>query len=329
MFFAYHEKLPNIITLLGMQYEKAIKWVETELKDLIIKKHYKCRTIDKKKKHNYINVIYLLKNEMMVDIENNGAIAILFTNRSESDAMKIESSIRKFRRRKTNNGNINLLIDGQFGMDLVPIKNKKPKLDLYLNYNDDLMEVHKHLKQILNKKNQSGLVLLHGIPGTGKSTYLRYLINGVKKKVIFLPPKIAGNLDSPSMTSFLIDNPNSVIIIEDSEELIKSREGRGDANISMLLNLTDGILGESLGIQVVCTFNTNVRNIDKALLRKGRLLVSYDFNELCIAKTKCLLNTLGISNISVDRSMTLSNIYKFKENDYDSNRKNIIGFQIN
>ena len=330
MFFAYHEKLPNIITLFGMQYEKAIKWVETELEDLIIKKHYKCRTIDKKKKYNYINVIYLLKNEMMVDIENNGAIAILFTNRSESAAMKIESSIRKFRRRKTNNGNINLLIDGQFGMDLVPIKNKKPKLDLSLNYNDDLMEVHKHLKQILNKKNQSGLVLLHGIPGTGKSTYLRYLIHGIKKKVIFLPPKIAGNLDSPSMTSFLIDNPNSVIIIEDAEELIKSREGRGDANISMLLNLTDGILGESLGIQVVCTFNTNVRNIDRALMRKGRLIASYEFHHLAAPKTIALLEKLGHKQKNKNNELTLAEIYCMNESIgevVDSSKQ--IGFQVN
>ena len=129
------------------------------------------------------------------------------------------------------------------------------------------------------------------------------------------------------MTSFLIDNPNSVIIIEDAEELIKSREGRGDANISMLLNLTDGILGESLGIQVVCTFNTNVRNIDRALMRKGRLIASYEFHHLAVPKTIALLEKLGHKQKNKNNELTLAEIYCMNESIgevVDSNKQ--IGF---
>ena len=201
-----------------------------------------------------------------------------------------------------------MLIESQNGLELIPIKNKSPKLDMNLNYNDDLQEIHKSLLTNINKRGKSGLILFHGIPGTGKSTYIRHLLNKIKKKVIFLPPRVVSNLDSPHMTSILIDNPNSIFIIEDAEMLIKSRENSEQSNISMLLNLTDGLLGESLGIQILCTFNTNVNNVDKALLRKGRLISLYEFKSLSIPKSKYLFNSLGNTTFIVNKEMTLADI---------------------
>jgi predicted alpha/beta-fold hydrolase len=59
----------------------------------------------------------------------------------------------------------------------------------------------------LNKKGDKGIVLLHGLPGTGKTTYLRYLIGRLKKRVLFLSPNVAGNLMDPDFIDLLIDNP--------------------------------------------------------------------------------------------------------------------------
>ena len=326
IFYAYHEIIPNVITLKGIESDKAIKWFEEHYKDKIIHNHVKSRTLDKKQKGHCINTIYVMTDELLVDIENDGTVVILFTCKSESPAKDLETHFRKFIAVKKGVRNIYLLTEGHFGLDLLPIKSYKPKLQMSLNYNDDLMDVHSHLLKTLNKKNKSGLVLLYGIPGTGKTTYIRYLIHNIKKKVIFLPPKIAGNMDSPAMTSLLVDNPNSIFIIEDAEELIKSRENNSDSNISMLLNLTDGMLGESLGIQVICSFNTNVNNIDKALLRKGRLIAAYEFKELEESKSRKLLEQIGCLNTGFTSSMTLSDIYNYKEKFGMVSNKQTIGF---
>ncbi len=128
------------------------------------------------------------------------------------------------------------------------------------------------------------------------------------------------------MTSILIDNPNSIFIIEDAEMLIKSRENSEQSNISMLLNLTDGMLGESLGIQILCTFNTNVNNVDKALLRKGRLISLYEFKSLSIPKSKALLNSLGNTTYIVNNEMTLADIYNVDEKGASVDKKQKIGF---
>lgn len=104
---------------------------------------------------------------------------------------------------------------------------------------------------------------------------------------------MAGELDNLSIAPFLMDNRNSVLVIEDAEELISSREEVRNSNLSMLLNLTDGLLGESVGIQIIVTFNTDVNNIDKALLRKGRLSIIYEFKLLALDRRNALLNKLN------------------------------------
>ena len=88
----------------------------------------------------------------------------------------------------------------------------------------------------------------------------------------------------------------------------------------ILLNLTDGIIGDVLGIKLICTFNTSLNNIDKALIRKGRLSLKYEFKKL--AKDK-------VSNIigkTVDKEMTLADIYYADENDFSKKIQNKIGF---
>ena len=327
MYFAYHEKLPNNVVMINIHHAKAAKWIECELGNLIVKKHYKYITIERVQRYDYFNVIYLLENELMIEIDDSGYIAILFSEKSEARAMEIDKKLREFAKPQKSGRYIYLLMDGRNGIELLAIENKKPTLDLSMNYNDDLLDVHKHLLKTLNKKEKSGLVLLYGIPGTGKSTYIRYLLHSIKKKVIFISPQIAGCLDSPRMTSLLVDNPNSIFIIEDAEELIKSREGNVSSNISMLLNLTDGMLGESLGIQVICTFNTKVCNIDKALLRKGRLIALYQFKELSATKSQVLSRKLS-NSINMNSSATLAEIYNqdVKEFNQSDVRSTIIGF---
>ena len=45
-----------------------------------------------------------------------------------------------------------------------------------------LLEVHQTIVNRLSKKNDKGIVLLHGKSGTGKTFYIRYLISTLNKK---------------------------------------------------------------------------------------------------------------------------------------------------
>ena len=96
----------------------------------------------------------------------------------------------------------------------------------------------------------------------------------------------------------------------------------------MLLNITDGLLGECLGIQIIATFNTHVSNIDKALLRKGRLIGLYEFKPLSIQKSKILLEENGNTNSEIKQPMTLADIYNTEQTEFsfNNNKRASIGF---
>lgn len=70
------------------------------------------------------------------------------------------------------------------------IQMKNPHIpDLKLHYGDDFQDIYDQLIQTLQKKDSTGITFLHGPPGTGKTSYLRYLINEIKDKLlIYVPP---------------------------------------------------------------------------------------------------------------------------------------------
>jgi len=171
--------------------------------------------------------------------------------------------------------------------------------------------------------------LLHGEPGTGKTTYIKYLTKEITdKKIIFVPPMMAESLTDPAIIPFLMDHKNSILIIEDAEKVLGSRESSNGVSqsTSNLLNLTDGILGDCLNIQIIATFNTKRENIDEAFLRKGRLIAEYKFNKLSVETGNKLLKSLG-KEVTIDEEMVLSDLYNIDVDIYKSiNGKNKIGF---
>lgn len=223
---------------------------------------------------------------------------------------------------------INLIAQTSDGLELKGMEVKRTKLDLDLFYEDDFKETDEIIRQRLNKKNDKGIVLLHGLPGTGKTTYLRYLIGKIKKRVLFLSPTVAGNLMNPEFIELLIDNPNTVVIIEDAENIIMDRKHNSGSAVSNLLNISDGLLADFLNVQLICTFNSSLTLVDNALMRKGRLIAKYEFGKLGIAKAQRLSNHLGFDKI-IDRPMTIAEIANPYEKEQPVSRVEVIGFRRN
>jgi SpoVK/Ycf46/Vps4 family AAA+-type ATPase len=198
-----------------------------------------------------------------------------------------------------------------------------PDMDLELNYGSEFIKVHNVIIDRLNRNNDKGIILLHGEPGTGKTSYIKYLTKLIKDKdILFIPPSMAEMLSEPSIIPFLMDQRNTVLIIEDAERVISDREGNGSpAGVSNILNLTDGILADCLNIQVIATFNMKRERIDQALLRKGRLIAEHKFEKLSTEETNKLLKHLGKSQ-EVTEAMSLADIYNIDVELFKSTNKN-------
>ncbi len=136
---------------------------------------------------------------------------------------------------------------------------------------------------------------------------------------------MASCITDPSLMNIMIDNPNSVFVIEDAENIIIDRNRNASLAVSALLNLADGLLSDCLNIQIICSFNTDLSRVDNALMRKGRLIAKYEFCELETHKAQVLSNKLGFDT-QITKPMTLSAIYNQNDMEFAPAYRKTIGF---
>jgi len=209
----------------------------------------------------------------------------------------------------------------QHGFESTRLKVKPQEIDFSCQYNDDIP--HQKILDFINS-DESGLIMLHGAPGTGKTTYIRHLMKILPNKhFLVLDSSVFAYITDSSFISLLLSNQNAVIILEDCEAMITERNE--NKNISTLLNLSDGIIGDSFNFKFICTFNTQTKNLDKALLRKGRMKVKYEFKELCEEKVGMLAEKIGV-DLKTDKPMTLADIYNYGEDNGGCQQETSIGF---
>ena len=261
------------------------------------------------------------------DEYNEGGITA-YSNISDDGFQLFKDDFLKVLKKRTKKeNNISLIVQTRHGYDTQTFDLPKQKLDLDYNYGSSFLPVHDKILKTLNQKKGKGLVLLHGEPGCGKTFYLKYLASQIKtKKVMFVPPYMVDFITSPEMTPFLIENSDSILFIEDAERVITDRDMNSANGVSNILNLTDGILGDILNIQIVATFNMDRAKIDKALLRKGRLIAEHEFGKLGVDESNKLLKHLGKNTIT-DEPLTLTQIYNIEETEYKvEDKTSKIGF---
>ncbi|UOQ97479.1 AAA family ATPase [Hymenobacter sp. 5317J-9] len=200
-------------------------------------------------------------------------------------------------------------------LEFSPLPITIPALDLATHYNDDLLPAHETIVERLQKPNDKGIIILYGPPGNGKTSYIRHLCGLTDKPKLFIPPNLAARIADPEFINQLHDNTNSILLIEEAEELLTKRDGVGGNAVSNLLNLSDGLLSDGFHIQIICTFNTELSRIDKALLRKGRLIAAYHFGPLAADKAQALATALGQTE-PVTEPTSLAELYNREPNTF-------------
>jgi hypothetical protein len=323
--YSYH-KVPCVTWTDRVNTEKILEYLKQEYADAITSIFQNSRYSRKKKKSLYSTTIVLLRDDCLIELCGDYC-EILHTHNDYEMATRLIAELSRFKRReKKRKFEINLIGKDSYGLDLKAMEIKKTKLDLDLYYEDDFKQVDKIICERLAKQDDKGIVLLHGLPGTGKTTYLRYLVGRLKKKVMFLSPGMTGNIMNPEFMDLLIDNPNSIVIIEDAENVIMDRRVSNDPSVSNLLNISDGLLSDFLNVQLICTFNHPLSMIDKALMRKGRLIAKYEFGKLSVEKGQRLSKHLGYDTV-IDKPMTISQIVNQHEREQQDENTEIVGFR--
>ena len=271
-------------------------------------------------------ILVKLSGNLMIKLGNDWA-EILY---SSTEVDKAHKMLLEFKGQKAmakeQDFEINVISLSGRSLELKTLSIKPTVLDIGLFYNDDFRKVDAVIRERLSKENDKGIVLLHGLPGTGKTTYLRHLIGTINKQVLFVSPAVAANLMNPEFMDLLLDNPNSVLVIEDAENIIMERRYSSHSSVSNLLNISDGLLSDCLNVQIICTFNSAIEMVDTALLRKGRLIARYEFGKLEPQKATALSKHLGVEK-EYHLPASLAEITNPGSVVHETIRKQTIGFR--
>jgi hypothetical protein len=205
--------------------------------------------------------------------------------------------------------------------------------ELRLHYGPDFLPWTQSILSVLAKK-CAGIHLLRGEPGTGKTSFIRHLIQvfTTSHRFYFLPSYEYARVGNGALIEFLQDekddHPNLqfVIVMEDAESVLMPRKIDTGFSVSALLNLADGLLGEGLNLQFICTVNCEIAELDAAIVRPGRLRTARDFRLLTHSEAIELAEHCGLPVPQQRREYSLAEIYNPDEASVREMRARHVGF---
>lgn len=169
------------------------------------------------------------------------------------------------------------------------------------NYPEKVLAQYDHIVNDLKSDAPTGrITILEGEPGTGKTFLVRGILEDAPNSTcVIVPAGMIADLAGPNLISVLLEAKECggsdypiLLIIEDGDMAIIERDAGNMDCITSLLNFGDGMLGGLIDLRMVITTNAKKIEIDKAILRDGRLSGTISISTLSTDQANNILSRL-------------------------------------
>jgi SpoVK/Ycf46/Vps4 family AAA+-type ATPase len=205
------------------------------------------------------------------------------------------------------------------------------------NYSGTVRRELERLTTSFAPDSEGRLLLWHGQPGCGKTWALRALASEWRDwctlryvtdpEVLLNEPAYLMHLLHMRPSGQATEGAWRLIVLEDTGELLsadaKQRTGQG---LSRLLNVVDGLLGESSKSLFLITTNEDLRTIHPAIARPGRCARLLEFHSLSAEEANAWLEAHGCE-ARVAVPATVAELFALHEGrDMTAARRQPVGF---
>lgn len=177
------------------------------------------------------------------------------------------------------------------------------------------------------KNSASGVLVLIGAPGTGKTSFLKALMFKLGMENNGLVTSDAASLD-PSLLMWLSEKGNdSMIAFEDADNLVSHRKD-GNTQMSGILNYAEGVISNNIKL-IISTNLSSTSKIDPALIRPGRAYRVLTFVDLTADEANNARESIGLARIKFtpNKKYTLSEALNYIDDaDLQTRENKRIGF---
>jgi hypothetical protein len=212
-------------------------------------------------------------------------------------------------------GNLYNMIISDGVLEMEPVFFSEDFTNIQLFYSKETFKKISKLKKKLSK-NESGIYILSGERGTGKTTLIKYLSDKIDKVFLHIPSNLVElTINNPDFINILRNYQSPVLVIDDCESIMVDIFGKQNHTVSNILQIVDGLASSIRKVNIVCLFNETIDE-ESIILSSNNLRERVEFQLLSTDESNELSRLIGSERVYKNKNRLVDVINNKKNLEY-------------